>query len=119
MDAGQDRGERRPDHVTRLLGVHPRHVAPWSGQFPDRALDRRVHKLPVALGISHHSVPMQAHVGRPVAALQDKRLQTPLLAEGVIRGVAKEIVHTRFPDSGLYRFDDRGHSAVELPGHVD
>ena len=75
--------------------------------------------MPVFLGISHHGVPFQADVRRPVAALQDQRLQTPLLAESIIRGVAKKIVHACLPDSALDRVDDRGHSPVEFARHVE
>jgi len=91
----------------------------WLGQFPYRALDRRVHPLSVALGISHYGVPMQAHVRRPVASLQDQRLLTPLLAERVIRRVAKKIVHACFPDSALDCVDDRSHSTVKFPRNFD
>ena len=88
-------------------------------QFVYRALDSEIDQLSVSIAISHHGIQMQTHVGRPVLALQDQRLYTTLLAESVVRGVAKKVVHACLPHSGLDRVDDRGHSAVEFPRHVE
>ena len=43
-------------------------------QFVYRVLDLQVHELSVIVAISHHGIPMQTHVGRPILGLQDQRL---------------------------------------------
>ena len=52
-------------------------------------------------------------------ALQHQSLQTPLLAKGVIRGVAEKVVYSRLPYASLHSFDDGGHASVKFAGYVD
>src|SRR5689334_13085716 len=88
-------------------------------QLPYRVLDDLVHELAIRGGVSHESVPMQSHVSRPVFAFQHQSLQAPLLAEGVIRGVAEKVVDSFLPYGGLHSVDDDGHASVKFARHVD
>jgi hypothetical protein len=78
-----------------------------------------VHELSIGNGIPHDGIPMQPHVSRPVLALQHQSLQTPLLAEGVIRGVAKKVVDSFLPYASLHSVDDGGHASVKFARHID
>jgi hypothetical protein len=62
---------------------------------------------------------MQPHIGRPVFSLQHQSLQAPLLAEGVIRGVAEKVVHSFLPYASLHSVDDGGHASVKFARHID
>jgi hypothetical protein len=42
-----------------------------------------------------------------------------LLAEGVIRGVAEQVVHSLLPYASLHSFDDGGHASVKFARHID
>ena len=50
--------------------------------------------------------------------LEDESLQSPLVAERIVGGVAQQIVHSGLPDAGLDSLDDCGHPAVKFPRHV-
>jgi hypothetical protein len=54
-----------------------------------------------------------------VFALQQQSLQTPLLAKGVIRGVAEQVAHSFPPYSSLHSFDDGGHASVKFARRID
>ena len=78
-----------------------------------------VHELSIGGGVSHDGIPMQPHVGRPVFALQHQGLQTPALAERVIRGISQKVMHALLPYANLDSIDDGGHAPVELARHID
>lgn len=110
--------------AVRALAHSPRKKSPNGlsdrrlGQFVDRILDGVIHQLPVGNRISHDGLPLKAYVGRPVLALEDQRLQAPLVAERIVGGIAKKVAHPFLPYSGLDSLDDRRHASVKLPRHL-
>jgi len=73
----------------------------------------------MGIRVSHDGIPVQPHVGGSVFALQNQSLQSPLLAERVIRGISEKVVHTFLPDARLHSIDDGSHASVKFARHID